>query len=318
MHNIFSWIIKIIATPFVFFFSPLFYWVAKTGNGVSICRRMGFQPLLVHYYEPVPDYESVPVDYFHTRQTFPGFEIVTRTVTATLHKISAYAGECRWPENKSEEGVYFAQNGSFGYSSAAILYSMIRSFKSKRVIEVGSGYSSLIILDALKKNHPQGDFNFTCIEPYPLGWLKEVTSRHPDKMGLRAERAETVDENVYLTLKENDIFFIDSSHVSKLNSDVNFLYLHVLPRMAKGVIVHIHDIYIPYEYPKVHFYGIHKIFWNEQYLVQAFLTNNKDFEIIMPGYFVQTDMNKDFQTAFPYYDPLKHRSTSSFWLRKIT
>jgi len=105
--------------------------------------------------------------------------------------------------------------------------------------------------------------------------------------------------------------------VSKLNSDVNYLYLQILPRLAKGVIVHIHDIYIPYEYPAVHFYGQQKIFWNEQYFLQAFLTNNRDFEIIMPGYFVQTDRNKDFQAAFPHYDPRKHRATSSFWLRKV-
>lgn len=317
MRTYFSWLIKILATPFIFIFSPLFYWVAKTGNGVSICRKMGFQPLLVHYYEPVPEYESIPVEYFHTRQTFPGFEIDAATVSAILQTLSSHAGECQWPENKSAEGVYFSQNGSFGYSSAAILHSTIRSFHSRGVIEVGSGYSSLIILEALKKNYPEGEFNFICIEPYPRPWLKEVAARNPGGMDLRAEKAETVDENMFLKLRENDILFIDSSHVSKLNSDVNYLYLHVLPRLAKGVVIHIHDIYIPYEYPRVHFYGKQKIFWNEQYLLQAFLTNNENFEIIIPGYFVQTDMSDDFRKSFPHYDPSKHRATSSFWLRKI-
>lgn len=310
-------IVRLIAIPFIFFFSPLFHWVAKTGNGVSLCRRMGFQPLLVHYYEPVPNYESVSLEYFQTKQMFPGFEIDVGTVTASLHKISSYAGECKWPENKSAGTFYFSQNGSFGFSSATILHSTIRSFKSKRVIEVGSGYSSLIILEALKRNYPQGDCKLTCIEPYPEGWLEEVVVRHPCIMDLCTEKVETVNERVFLTLKENDIFFIDSSHVSKLNSDVNYLYLRILPRLTKGTLIHIHDIYIPYEYPQEHFYGKQKFFWNEQYFLQAFLTNNRDFEILMPGYFVQRDMNKDFQTAFPQYDPLKHRPTSSFWLRKI-
>jgi predicted O-methyltransferase YrrM len=310
-------LLKVILLPFIILFSPLFYLVAKTGIGVPITRKFGFQPIRVHYYQPIPEYESVPEDYFQTQQNFPGFGINLDRVTKTLKSLSSYACECEWAENQAEEGVYYTQNLNFGYSSAAILHSMIRASQSKQVVEIGSGFSSLITLEALKKNSPLGDFKFKCIEPFPSKWLAERMSQYPNSVDLLSQQAETVDSSVYQELNKNDILFIDSSHVSKLNSDVNFLYMQVLPRLKKGVIIHIHDIYIPYEYPKVHFYGQQKIFWNEQYILQAFLTNNKDFEIILPGYYVQNDMKDDFQVAFPNYNPQIYRATSSFWLRKV-
>jgi predicted O-methyltransferase YrrM len=243
--------------------------------------------------------------------------IDTDKIKVTLSRLSTYAGECNWPEQFAGEGVYYAQNPGFSYSSGILLHTMIRAFNSRRVIEIGSGYSTLASLDALRLNYPDNGFKLTCIEPYPHRWLEDTVARHPNAVELLKRKAEEVDLQTYLMLEEGDIFFIDSSHISKLNSDVNYLYLRVLPRLKPGVIIHIHDIYIPYEYPRVHFYGKPRYYWNEQYFVQAFLTGNKDFEVILPGYYAQTDMQADFCTAFPGFDPAKYRRTSSFWLRKV-
>jgi|GEM_PF-7085316 len=93
--------IRLLATPFILLFSPLFYLVARTGVGVGICRKLGFHPTLIHYYQTVPRYEDIPESYYSTRQDFPGFSINPEAVNATLASLSHYAGECVWPENKT-------------------------------------------------------------------------------------------------------------------------------------------------------------------------------------------------------------------------
>ncbi len=187
---------------------------------------------------------------------------------------------------------------------------MIRAHHTRRVVEIGSGFSTLISLEALRKNVPDGSFQLTCVEPYPKNWLLKLP------IELCTAKAEDVDLNTYVSLEAGDILFIDSSHVAKLNSDVNFLYMRVLPRLKSGVIIHIHDIYIPYEYPRVHFTQKPSYYWNEQYVLQAFLSGNRDFEVLLPGYYAQTDLQAAFKSTFMSYNPAVHRATSSFWLRR--
>jgi hypothetical protein len=309
--------LKVILPPLAALFSPIFYLIAKTGIGVSICRRWGFQPILRHYYEPIPEYETVPPGYFEKRHDSPGVTLDMGAVREVLQNLAAYGPECEWPEGVPRGGGFFAANPSFGYSSAAILHAMIRWSKARKVLEIGGGYSSLISVEALKKNSPDGDFHFICVEPFPNDLLERLIRENSKSSNLVQKKAEELNPDFFIDLKENDLLFIDSSHVSKLNSDVNFLYLNVLPKLNRGVLIHIHDIYYPYDYPQEHFYGQKKIFWNEQYLLSAFLTDNPKFEIIFPGYYLQKDFGAAFQSAFPYYDPQQHRLTSSFWIRKI-
>jgi hypothetical protein len=309
--------LKVLLPPLALVFSPIFYLIAKTGIGVSICRGWGFQPILRHYYEPIPEYETVPPGYFEVRHDCPGVSLEMSAVLEIMQGLGAYGSECQWPEETPGDGGYFAANPSFGYSSAAILHSMIRWSKARKVVEIGGGYSSLISVEALKKNSLGGNFQFICVEPFPNDLVERLIRENGKSSHLVQKKAEELNPDFFLDLNENDLLFIDSSHVSKLNSDVNFLYLNVLPKLNRGVLIHIHDIYYPYDYPREHFYGQKKIFWNEQYLLSAFLTNNHNFEIIFPGYYMQKDFNIEFQLAFPAYDSKKHRLTSSFWLRKL-
>jgi predicted O-methyltransferase YrrM len=310
-RSIFRRLIGAIAFPFIAVTAPLFAIAARTGIGVGICRRFGFHPLRVHFYQPVPEYESVPPEYFSKRQTYAGFDIDETSVRVQLERLAPFGAECDWPMDASAPGGYYAGNGNFGFTSAALLHAMLRCFGSRRVVEIGGGYSTLISLNALERN---GGGALTCVEPYPVSWLER---RLVDAGAtLLRSKAQEVALNRFDELEAGDLLFIDSSHVSKLASDVNFLFLQVLPRLKPGVLVHIHDIYLPYEYPAEHFFGSEKIFWNEQYLLQAFLTLNREFEILVPGYLVQTDMCADLRRTFANFDPEKHRKTSSFWMRR--
>jgi hypothetical protein len=149
-----------------------------------------------------------------------------------------------------------------------------------------------------------------------MDWLARAVRERAPAAELVGKTAESIDPAVLANLDAGDILFIDSSHCVRLASDVNYLFLQVLPRLRPGVIVHVHDIYLPYEYPRVHFFGPNKMFWNEQYLLEALLSENPHWEILLPGYLVQKDMEPDFRAAFPRYDPTRDRRTSSFWLRR--
>lgn len=294
--------------------APVFALVARTGYGVEVCRRFGFHPLRIHFYQPVPRYEAVPPAHFEQPLEHPGVEIDLDRARALLGRLAGFGDECRWPEEAGAPGTYHGGNGNFGFASAAMLHATIRAHGSRRVIEVGGGYSSLISLAALQANG--GDWRFTCIEPYPSDWLRAAIARVGAGAELLPRPAQDLAPSTFDALGENDLLFIDSSHVSQLASDVNYLFLRVLPRLRPGVLVHVHDIYLPWEYPAAHFHGANKLFWNEQYLLQAFLACNPDFEVLLPGFHAQGALAEDFARAFPAYDAQRHRRSSSFWFRR--
>lgn len=301
-------------TALAWLLAPVFALVARTGYGVEACRRFGFHPLRVHFYQPVPRYEAVPRAHFEQPLEHPGVEIDMARAKALLGRLAAYGGECRWPEQAGEPGTYHGGNGNFGFSSAALLHAMLRLHGTRRAIEVGGGFSSLVSLAALQANG--GDWRFTSIEPYPSPWLRAAIARAGANAELLERPAQELEPSLFESLGENDLLFIDSSHVSQLASDVNFLFLRVLPRLRPGVLVHVHDIYLPWEYPAAHFFGANKLFWNEQYLLQAFLACNPEFEVLLPGFHAQGALAGEFAGAFPAYDAGIHRRTSSFWLRR--
>jgi hypothetical protein len=134
------------------------------------------------------------------------------------------------------------------------------------------------------------------------------------------ERVELTDISRFKELGPNDILFIDSGHTVRTGSDVNFLYLEVLPRLSPGVIIHSHDIGLPYEYQKVYFTNpSFRVFWTEAYLLQAFLSLNPHFEIMLAMNYLMMNHKEKFCKAFPHYNPAIHKATSgSFWIRRIS
>jgi predicted O-methyltransferase YrrM len=311
MHRPRRWLRRVavvVLRGFSRFTAPVMGLVARHGIGTEYHLRHGFLPVPVHYYQPIFDSQTVLDPVWSRRHDLPGIEFNTQAQLRFVDELGRYGTECRWPEWATDG--YCAQNASFGYSSGALLHAMIRHLAPRRVIEIGAGSSTLLIKAALACN---GEGLLTTIDPNP----REHVSDLPERCEVVVERVECTPLSRFKELDRNDLLFIDSSHVVKTGADVNFVYLDVLPRLRPGVVVHIHDIYLPYEYPKT--YSARKagqrMFWTEQYLLQAFLTHNGSCEVLLAGYWLQRERPEVFGAAFPSWNPEAHRLTSSFYIR---
>jgi predicted O-methyltransferase YrrM len=278
-------------------------------------ERYGWLPIPVHFYHPYPSSRELASDGFWERQTtLPGIELDFDACLALLADLGQeFGAECRWPEYADDPHRYHCANDTFGFTSAAVAHAMVRRFKPRRIIEVGSGYSTHVLTGALAANAAALDSEprLTSIEPYPGEVLNtEIPFLH---RRIR-ERVERVDRALFDELSANDLLFIDSSHVIRYGGDVLHLYLEVLPALNPGVVVHIHDIHLPQPYPRVYF-DQQRYVWNEQQLLQAFLCHNSQFEILLPCWMIHLERDDLFQAAFEAYDPARHRPGSSFWMR---
>lgn len=161
---------------------------------------------------------------------------------------------------------YDPDNDQFPPHDARLLYAMLRHLRPRRMVEVGSGWSTTVTAAAIR----DGDLGteLTCIEPYPREFLRAMG----DEITLREEKVEHTPAKIFDALGEGDVLFIDSSHVAKTGSDVVHLFLEILPSLADGVIVHVHDIFLPEDYPVG--WVRNGFNWNEQYLLQAYLIGN--------------------------------------------
>jgi predicted O-methyltransferase YrrM len=202
---------------------------------------------------------------------------------------------------------YDADNPQYGSADAAVYRAMLNYLKPARIIEIGSGFSTAVALDELDHNLP--GVELTCIEPYPerlLGLMREADHR---TVTLLREPVQAVPLTVYEKLTAGDVLFIDSTHVAKAGSDVNWLLLRVMPTLAVGVTVHVHDIFWPFEYP-AGWLDQHRD-WTEDYLLHAFLIGNSGWEILwFSSWLWQCHKN-----LVPAY--LAGQHPGSIWLRRI-
>ena len=207
----------------------------------------------------------------------------------------------------------------FGVLDAAMYYAIIREFKPTSVLEIGSGFSTLFATKAAIKN---GTTTVECVEPYPV----EFFNSHLSGMSgitLTIDKVQHLSIDYFSKLVRNDILFIDSSHVVKSGSDVEYLIFKVLPALASGVIVHFHDIYLPFSYPRSNL-DDHKRFWNENYILGAFLSNNHSWEVLVSNCTLSTEENLNVlcneiaRDDFTLCEKLKSISPGgSLWIRKV-
>jgi SAM-dependent methyltransferase len=189
---------------------------------------------------------------------------------------------------------------------------MIRRFRPARILEIGCGYSTLLSAQALLKNRDDGaPGELLGCDPYPHEVVRDGV---PGLTRLIPAAAQDLPTEEFDRLRRNDILFIDSSHVLKIDSDVQRLYLDVLPRLAPGVLVHVHDIFLPREYPREWVMELRR-FWTEQYLLQAFLAFNTAWEVLWAGSYMHLRHPDLLEAAFPSYDR-RRRWPGSFWLRR--
>ncbi len=179
----------------------------------------------------------------------------------------------------AELGYFYTQNSQFSWLDSRMLFSLLRSWRPARIVEVGSGYSSLLMSD-VNRRFLGGHTKIECVEPYPRPFLRRTDLA----LNLIEKRVQDIPLAFFESLEANDLLFIDSSHVAKTGSDVNYLYLQILPRLKPGVRIHIHDIFLPTEYPKEWVINENRS-WNEQYVVQAMLMGSNMFKIIFGNYY---------------------------------
>jgi len=279
-------------------------------------ERRGFLPIPLHYYQPFPRAGDLERSGFWQRRSdLAGVQIDWDDVLDRLASVGRFASECDWPETSNDPRRYHCANGTFGFTSAAVAHGMLRLLRPHRVLEVGSGYSTHILCAALAANAADDgtDPELVSVEPFPATILDTDLPRLKRRI---REPVERLGLDLFEELAAGDVLFIDSTHVLRYGGDVEFLYLSVLPRLAEGVVVHVHDIHLPDPYPRTYF-DSERWVWNEQQLLQAFLAHNQAFRVLLPCWWIHRDHDEAFRRAFRRYDPDLHRPGSSFWMERV-
>ena len=232
-----------------------------------------------HYYSPVPSKEDV-LAYVKLRALpsgqIPGINLNSQSQYELLNEYANFYPDLPFPEKRIPGHRYYYDNGWFSYSDAIFLYSFLRRYQPKRIVEVGSGFSSAVMLDTIESCFPYRP-DITFIEPYPerlLGLLKDGDIA---RVKLIDRKIQQVPSEVLLALESGDLLFIDSSHVVKCGSDLLLLMFEILPRLQPGVVVHFHDVFYPFDYPTE--WLMEGKYWNENYFLRAFLSYNSEWSI---------------------------------------
>ncbi len=282
----------------------------------NLWQMCGFHVTQNCFYEPIPDTKKLAPDTFKKISSLSGVDVHENKQLEILNKFrNEFKKEFDLiPFDTRNKNEYFINNDSFASVDGEILYCMIRFLKPKRIYEIGSGNSTLLIVQATEKNKEETglECEIISIDPYHDDMIKNIA---PGKIKLLVKKVENLDLSIFDCLEENDILFIDSSHVLKIGSDVQYEYLDLLPRLNKGVFVHVHDIFLPAEYPKDWVLKEHR-FWNEQYLLQAFLSFNDSFEIVLANSYLHLKHSEKLKETFNSYDRNKNWP-ASFWIKKI-
>lgn len=275
----------------------------------AAAEKFGAHFLPVYFYSPVPRTDTLDESIWTTRyDDLPGLEINEDEVVALLDSLGRYGDELKEVPTETTAGRYYWNNPAFGGGDASLLYSFIRHYQPKRIVEIGSGYSTLIGLQALRENASGA---YQCIEPYPLPFVQELAES--GTVELFSTSVQEIELNFFETLEENDILFIDSTHVCKTGSDVVYEFLKIVPRLRRGVVVHVHDIFHPFDYPR-NWVVEKQIFWNEQYLLLALLCGNPSFKMLLSNQACarSTRLRQSFSEAFPH-SPVQ--GGGSFWFK---
>lgn len=283
------------------------FWHTISPMSRNIFQKVGVFPIIDQYYEPLFSLAKNPWR-FNDVRFLPGinFNVEKQIDTLDLFNFNEEIKEIS--ERGDSSLTYSFKRGSFLSGDSEILFNFIRSKKPARIIEIGCGNSTLIAQHAIeynKKENPAYQCQYTCIEPYENNWLEKLN------VEMVRKRVEEIELSLFKELGENDILFIDSSHMLRPGGDVEYEYLQILPSLKSGVIVHIHDIFSPRPYLDSWYRdGIN--FWNEQYVLEAFLSCNADFEIICALNYLKHEHFSKLKKCCPMLTP--DREPGSFWM----
>ena len=275
----------------------------------SLWESHGFHLTRCGFSSPIPEVASLGDAIWERPSELPGIDFNEREQLRLLTEVfPRYRSECDpfrvGPAAAPED--FDLDNPFFAGTDALVLHSMVRHLQPARIVEVGSGFSTRVSAAAILRN---GRGRLECIEPYPSATL---VAGFPGLERLHVRKVEDMGLEPFLGLAAGDVLFIDSSHVCRIGGDVNFLFLEVLPRLQPGVVVHVHDIYLPLEYRKEWVKESH-LFWTEQYLLQAFLAFNSAFEVLFANTYMALRHGKLMAGVFPSSPWV---GGGSFWMRR--
>jgi hypothetical protein len=266
-----------------------------------------------HYYSPVPSIEEVRKEEHLifikcNDPKLPGIDLNERGQLELLESFKPFTRDQPFGIEQTPALRSSFENPMYCGTEGSVIYFMMRHFKPKRIIEIGSGYSSCFTLDINELF-----FNYavrcTFIEPFPERLFSLIRHDDVDRIEIVESRLQEVNIERFCELQAGDILFVDSTHISKINSDVNYILFKILPRLQRGVVIHFHDIFYPFEYPKEWIYEGYA--WNEAYSLRAFLQYNDTFQIIF---------FHDFQLRFRREDLLREFPSlgwgQNLWLKK--
>jgi len=257
--------------------------------------------IIDHYYEPMFKYNGEYTEAVRPSPDLFKFDLEAQKKLLSKLDYSAELIEFDFAKEPESLADFHLPNGSFESGDAEFLYSMVRHFKPSKVIEIGSGHSSKIASLALGKNQSENrnSYEHILVEPYPKDWLATI-----EGTDVRISKIENCGFDWSVDLKSGDLLFIDSSHMIRPGGDVLKEYLEILPKLASGVIIHIHDIFTPMDYLE-RWREDNVLFWNEQYLVEAILANSDRYSVIAALNYLKHECYADLKRVCPYLDPAR-------------
>jgi hypothetical protein len=276
-----------------------------------------------HYHSPIPSASEVEA-FAHEVPRFPdsveGVDLRLEGQLELLERLAKFYDDQPFTEDGTSGTRYRFRNDFFPRADAVILHCLLRLLRPRRVIEIGSGWSTCVTLDTSERFlEPRPEL--LLIEPFPDRLLELVREGDPERFQLERARLQDVPLQAFRTLEANDILFVDSTHITQVGSDVNHLLFEILPVVARGVYVHLHDIQYPFEYGRDWIAAGR--FWNEAYLVRAFLQYNAAFEIALFVDQLRTRAPEHLRARHPLLmdgtgpDGPEHGGAGSLWLRRV-
>ncbi len=265
-----------------------------------------------HFYSPFPDPADIGArenEIFALPEQIPGVQLRADAQVELAARLLEHASEADLARNPRPDRRYYAANDQFGYQDALILHCLLLELRPHRVLEIGSGYSSALVLDT-NERFLDGRIRCTFVDPYPDRLEALLTPADRERVDVVPRRVQELPTDLFGSLGSGDVLFVDSSHVVKTDSDVNHIVFRVLPSLADGVYVHFHDVYYPFEYPRPWVYEGRA--WNEAYLLRAFLEYNARLEIALFTSYLAKKRPEAFRGHFA---PDEIGVGASIWLR---
>lgn len=310
-------VVELLISPLVLLSGVMLLMVRKAGiERMTLSKKIfclvGVYPLRDHYYEPMfnPVHLQKPLN---QDRELPGLDLNEQEQLALLGQFNYLEELRKIPiDPGSDEYGFYYKNPSFTFGDAEYLYSVIRHFKPARIVEIGSGNSTLMAIAAIRANQIEDTAylcEHICVEPYEMPWL--------ESSGVKVirNRVEEVDKSIFAQLGKNDILFIDSSHVIRPQGDVLCEFLEILPVLQSGVLVHVHDIFTPKDYLQSWVVDSVRM-WNEQYLLEAFLSFNNEYRIIGALNWLTHHHFDAIAMACPILSAHPEAQPGSFWLAR--